>query len=193
MKKSVCSSLLVICAIMGLELSASPAHAGEMIRMSQKRLADLGYFPGREDGVMGPVTRTAVRDFQSYNGLPATGNLDSTTVSLLISEDYSLYSGRAVHTEYTRYAMPYRYVGYYNNGYVPATTSVTYYDENGHVVYNNGYIPASTMPVAYYDANNRAVYNNGYYNNGYIPASTMPVAYYGADGRAVYTNAVWHY
>jgi peptidoglycan hydrolase-like protein with peptidoglycan-binding domain len=42
----------------------------------QSALADLGYYRGRVDGVIGNGTRNAIRAFQRDNGLRATGRLD---------------------------------------------------------------------------------------------------------------------
>lgn len=45
----------------------------------QQALKDKGHDPGAIDGVMGPKTRQAVRDFQQKEGLQATGRLDAGT------------------------------------------------------------------------------------------------------------------
>ena len=42
-------------------------------RAVQQRLADLGYKPGKVDGLMGPRTRTAIRAFERDHGMPQTG------------------------------------------------------------------------------------------------------------------------
>jgi len=55
---------------------------GEMavdVRGAQEALRDKGFDPGPVDGVMGPRTAAAVRDFQSKEGLSATGQLDADT------------------------------------------------------------------------------------------------------------------
>jgi hypothetical protein len=41
----------------------------------QESLARRGYYPGQIDGVIGPETRTAIREFQRDNGLPVTGRI----------------------------------------------------------------------------------------------------------------------
>ncbi len=51
------------------------------VQQLQETLRDLGYFSGPADGRRGPRTREALRDFQSEQGLPATGSLDPTTVT----------------------------------------------------------------------------------------------------------------
>lgn len=42
----------------------------------QRRLARGGYYHGSIDGVIGPGTRTAIRAFESNNGLPVDGVID---------------------------------------------------------------------------------------------------------------------
>jgi hypothetical protein len=42
----------------------------------QRRLARGGYYHGAIDGVIGPGTRTAIRRFESNNGLPVDGVID---------------------------------------------------------------------------------------------------------------------
>ena len=49
----------------------------------QSALARRGYYEGQVDGVIGPGTRSAIREFQRDNGLPVTGRIDSQTVQAL--------------------------------------------------------------------------------------------------------------
>jgi hypothetical protein len=49
----------------------------------QAALARRGYYEGQVDGVMGPGTRSAIREFQRDNGLPVTGRIDSQLVQAL--------------------------------------------------------------------------------------------------------------
>lgn len=51
------------------------------VQQLQETLRDLGYFSGPADGRRGPRTREALRDFQTDQGLPATGSLDTMTVT----------------------------------------------------------------------------------------------------------------
>jgi hypothetical protein len=53
------------------------------LRSAQLRLLYRGLEPGPIDGVMGNVTRNALRRFQAQVGLPATGNLDPSTEARL--------------------------------------------------------------------------------------------------------------
>lgn len=56
-------------------------------RMAQRRLAELNYPPGGVDGVSGPLTRSAIRDFQDAAGLRVNGVLDYDTKKALFSEN----------------------------------------------------------------------------------------------------------
>lgn len=53
------------------------------VRIAQTELNDLGYNAGPEDGVFGPTTRNAVRDYQSDNGLPVTGEVTDSLITHL--------------------------------------------------------------------------------------------------------------
>jgi Putative peptidoglycan binding domain len=67
---------------------ATPSHAmprENMVRDAQVALRDAGYEPGRIDGVMGPRTQAAIREFQQAHGLPQTGTLDATTQQQLFA------------------------------------------------------------------------------------------------------------
>jgi peptidoglycan hydrolase-like protein with peptidoglycan-binding domain len=56
-----------------------------MVRDAQIALRDAGYEPGRIDGIMGPKTQAAIREFQTSRGLPQTGTLDATTQQQLFA------------------------------------------------------------------------------------------------------------
>lgn len=56
------------------------------VSLAQRRLQGLNYPPGGIDGKMGPLTRSALRDFQDANGLPVNGQLTPETESLLHSD-----------------------------------------------------------------------------------------------------------
>lgn len=49
----------------------------------QARLANLGYAPGRVDGVLGPRTEAAIREFQEAHGLEPTGVMDEAFLDCL--------------------------------------------------------------------------------------------------------------
>jgi hypothetical protein len=51
----------------------------------QERLHDLGYFSGKRSGVWGIVSRNALRDFKSMNGLPGDDRWDKETEQRLLA------------------------------------------------------------------------------------------------------------
>jgi lipoprotein-anchoring transpeptidase ErfK/SrfK len=64
----------------------------------QVALANHAMSPGSIDGLMGSQTRAAVRAFQESQSLPATGNLDETTLARL-AWDGPLYTNYVVTAE----------------------------------------------------------------------------------------------
>lgn len=56
---------------------------GEDVAGLQRKLAQLGYPVGTPDGVFGPNTERAVRNFQQEHNLPATGAADTATLSAI--------------------------------------------------------------------------------------------------------------
>jgi peptidoglycan hydrolase-like protein with peptidoglycan-binding domain len=63
------------------KLSAKADRA--QVRNAQQALRDKGHDPGPIDGVAGPRTRSAVRDFQKAQGITPTGRLDEATMAKL--------------------------------------------------------------------------------------------------------------
>ena len=55
----------------------------DALREAQAILAESGFDPGPADGLMGPRTRTALEQFQSGRGIPATGTLTVDTQGAL--------------------------------------------------------------------------------------------------------------
>ncbi|MEQ9520626.1 MAG: peptidoglycan-binding protein [Parvibaculum sp.] len=53
------------------------------IASAQRLLRELGYQPGPADGMMGPRTRDAIRDFQTNAGLAVTGTANDTLIQTL--------------------------------------------------------------------------------------------------------------
>lgn len=53
------------------------------VRASQIYLMYLGFHPGRVDGILGLLTRSALMDFQKAQGLPVTGDVDDATLGKL--------------------------------------------------------------------------------------------------------------
>jgi peptidoglycan hydrolase-like protein with peptidoglycan-binding domain len=71
----------------GMRLSQSE------VREVQRQLDKAGYPIASADGVMGPKTETAIRNFQRDKGLNATGELNDETMKALRSSDDSATSG----------------------------------------------------------------------------------------------------
>jgi peptidoglycan hydrolase-like protein with peptidoglycan-binding domain len=63
--------------------SASTSLSSETIRQVQQELTDKGHNPGPVDGVLGPQTKSALKDFQQAQGMSASGNLDRQTIAAL--------------------------------------------------------------------------------------------------------------
>jgi hypothetical protein len=61
------------------ERAMSPAKVREV----QTKLNDMGYHAGQVDGVWGPRTESAVRNFQQAKNIEATGRLDEQTLNAL--------------------------------------------------------------------------------------------------------------
>jgi len=60
-------------------------RASADVRSAQQALQGRGFNPGPIDGVMGPRTTAAVRDFQSKENLTVTGQLDAETNARLMA------------------------------------------------------------------------------------------------------------
>jgi peptidoglycan hydrolase-like protein with peptidoglycan-binding domain len=54
-----------------------------MLRSAQQQLKSSGYYTGKIDGMNGPMTRTAIRKYQTDNNLTVNGRLDTETVQKL--------------------------------------------------------------------------------------------------------------
>src|SRR3989441_7902603 len=65
--------------------SGNAARGGnrDQVRAAQQALKDKGHDPGMVDGVMGPKTQAALKDFQKSQGIQDTGRLDAETMSKL--------------------------------------------------------------------------------------------------------------
>ncbi|MET9961513.1 peptidoglycan-binding protein [Streptomyces sp. NPDC006326] len=65
---------LLTAALLVPALSTSQAYAVDSVRWEQTNLAGLGYLPASGiDGVQGPATRAALKEFQQDNGLAEDG------------------------------------------------------------------------------------------------------------------------
>ncbi len=65
----------------------SVGSQGDKVSAIQQKLTELGYYNAEVTGYFGEVTEQAVKDFQTVNGLEATGILDNDTYELLMSEN----------------------------------------------------------------------------------------------------------
>lgn len=61
--------------------------SGEEVRILQLRLLELGYLEGEADGIYGPATQEAVRDFQRRNSLSVDGAAGKQTQECLYSAE----------------------------------------------------------------------------------------------------------
>ena len=71
----------------GAESEISYGDRGNVVRAMQGRLQELGFFSGDVDGIFGDETQTAVKNFQTANGMQSTGTADEETVERMRSED----------------------------------------------------------------------------------------------------------
>ena len=69
--------------------------SGEMVRVLQAALAELGYYTGKIDGDFGTGTRNAVISFQYKNGLSQTGAADGALQQLLFEGKPKNAKGKA--------------------------------------------------------------------------------------------------
>lgn len=67
--------------------------AKDDVKKAQQALKQAGHDPGPIDGVVGPQTRQAIKDFQSSSGLQQTGTLDAETAQKLGVEKGDSSSG----------------------------------------------------------------------------------------------------
>jgi len=65
------------------ELSRPVVSSGQDVRQAQAALKNHGQHPGPIDGIVGPQTRQALKQFQKANGLEQTGTLDEATIQRL--------------------------------------------------------------------------------------------------------------
>jgi hypothetical protein len=76
--------VLLWAVLFGFE--SSLAASDPLIREAQTKLRDQGYDTGPIDGILGNITRAAIRRFQSDHKLPLTGELDSATRKALFAK-----------------------------------------------------------------------------------------------------------
>ena len=64
---------------------ATPVQPSASVMQLQRQLAQLNYYQGPVDGLMGPQTIAAVQDLQRQAGLPQTGQMNAATQAALAS------------------------------------------------------------------------------------------------------------
>ncbi len=81
MRKLVLSAAFAV-GLGALTITAAP-QSSQTVRDAQQALKDKGFDPGPVDGINGPKTRAAVRDYQTKENLNADGRLGPQTLDSL--------------------------------------------------------------------------------------------------------------
>jgi len=77
-------------AAVDVKMDAVPALDVEGVRKVQTALQKRGIDPGPIDGILGPLTKEAIRTFQSRYGMKATGEVDNQTLFALGEVDLAI-------------------------------------------------------------------------------------------------------
>ena len=168
-----------------------------LIYRLQQRLADLGYYTIRVDGIYGSGTERAVRLFQQINGLKPTGIADSATQVRLYSKSakslYDKIPGGTGHTLYrSNYYQPavvplqrrLRELGYYSgaaDGYFGSATyrAVRNFQSRNGLAVTGAADPATQARLYSASARPASSYPSGGGSTGYR------LLYWGCKGDAV--------
>ncbi len=70
-----------------LDMNATPTLNQDQVRRVQQALQKKGVAPGPVDGVVGPLTKAAVRKFQDRYGIDANGEINNQTLFALGEAD----------------------------------------------------------------------------------------------------------
>ena len=70
-------------AISNLNMDAVPDLGRDIVRKIQATLQAKGFDPGPIDGIVGPLTRAAVRKYQDHFGIKASGEINNQTLFAL--------------------------------------------------------------------------------------------------------------
>jgi peptidoglycan hydrolase-like protein with peptidoglycan-binding domain len=76
----------VLAMILAVGLSTAPAIAeehGGTVRSTQQMLKDKGYYKGEVDGIIGPMTRRALSQYQKDNNIATSGRMTRETAEHL--------------------------------------------------------------------------------------------------------------
>jgi peptidoglycan hydrolase-like protein with peptidoglycan-binding domain len=77
-------------AAVDVNMDGMPTLNADGVRKIQQALQKKGINPGPIDGVYGPLTKEAVRTFQSRYGIKATGDVDNQTLFALGEVDLAI-------------------------------------------------------------------------------------------------------
>jgi peptidoglycan hydrolase-like protein with peptidoglycan-binding domain len=77
-------------AAIDVNMDAMPTLNTDGVRKVQLALQKKGINPGPVDGIYGPLTKEAVRTFQSRYGIKATGDVDNQTLFALGEVDLAI-------------------------------------------------------------------------------------------------------
>ena len=77
-------------AAVDVNMDALPVLNTDGVRKVQLALQKKGINPGPVDGIYGPLTKEAVRTFQSRYGIHATGDVDNQTLFALGEVDLAI-------------------------------------------------------------------------------------------------------
>ena len=77
----LCRFLLGVLCLLWWPVAAT-AYGDWRVGQAQERLKALGHNPGPIDGVLGPRTKAALRQYQTQHSLPVTAVLDDATPHL---------------------------------------------------------------------------------------------------------------
>jgi peptidoglycan hydrolase-like protein with peptidoglycan-binding domain len=77
-------------AAVDVNMDAMPTLNTDGVRKVQLALQKKGINPGPVDGIYGPLTKEAVRTFQSRYGIKATGDVDNQTLVALGEVDLAI-------------------------------------------------------------------------------------------------------
>lgn len=91
-KRWMLVACLVVLPVWTVGATYHPGDRGEDITAIQNRLEELGYRVGA-DGVFGPATEKAIRQFQTDRGLDADGLVGPVTYKALIGRDIPVSRG----------------------------------------------------------------------------------------------------
>ena len=84
--KNIMIAISIIIACGGLFWVGTAASSDQTVYDAQNKLEELGYDPGKPDGIRGRKTVNAIKLFQEDSGLPATGRLDAKTKARLSAQ-----------------------------------------------------------------------------------------------------------